>query len=158
MWNKPSEITSYASYGYEIAIGYTNSGHAMNAETALNGWKSSPAHNAAIISEGVSENGSYKAIGIGMYKEFAVTWFGEKLDECQDNCVTLANGGLKPIENPQGECEGIEFKWCVAVNVYGSGMTACREIGEKLTYEECLQLSEHGFYPAEKPPINCARV
>jgi hypothetical protein len=159
MWNKPSEITSYASYGYEIAVS-SLTGNTITAENALTSWKGSYDHNDVIINLGIWEDVQWKAIGMGIYKEFAVVWFGEKSDECKDNCITLENGGLVPRETPPEECKGeVEYKWCVGVNVYGSGIIACREIGEKLTLEQCTEeLSKHGFFPAEKPPVNCAEV
>ena len=75
MWTKPMELTSYKGYGYEIAhIGGTT------AESALNGWKNSSAHNAVIINEGLWQS-KWNAIGIGMYKSYSVVWFGRELDE-----------------------------------------------------------------------------
>ena len=78
MWNKPSELTSYKGNGYEIA--HWNSGTAT-AEGALSGWKRSSGHNAVIINQGVWDSHPWKAIGIGIYKGFAVVWFGEERDE-----------------------------------------------------------------------------
>ena len=78
MWNKPSELTSYKGNGYEIA--HWNSGTAT-AEGALSSWKRSSGHNAVIINQGVWDSHPWKAIGIGIYKGFAVVWFGEERDE-----------------------------------------------------------------------------
>jgi len=77
MWSKPRELTPYTSSGYEIA--YWQSSLAT-AELALNGWKNSSGHNAVIINEGTWVNMEWKAIGIGIYKTYAVAWFGDKLD------------------------------------------------------------------------------
>lgn len=76
MWSKPRELTSYKGKGYEIAF---KSSIDANAEAALAGWKSSPFHNAVIINQGIW-NRQWNAIGIGLYKGFAVIWFGNEFD------------------------------------------------------------------------------
>jgi len=76
MWDKPSELTSYKGNGYEISFGSSGS---VTALEALNGWKSSSGHNAVIINQGIW-NRSWQAIGIGIYKGFAVVWFGNERD------------------------------------------------------------------------------
>ena len=78
MWSKPSELTSYKGNGYEI--GHWDSGIAT-AEGALSGWKRSSGHNAVIINQGVWSSHPWKAIGIGIYKGFAVVWFGKERDD-----------------------------------------------------------------------------
>ncbi len=83
MWSKPREITGYASNGYEIS--YTNSTGATAAE-ALKVWKFSPGHNSVIINEGVWKNINWKAVGVGIYKEYGLVWFGEVDDEAIDRC------------------------------------------------------------------------
>ena len=77
MWEKPMEITEYEGNGYEIA--YYSSGGA-NAEEGLAGWKKSPGHNPLLINLGTWKNITWKAIGIGFYKEYGVVWFGENED------------------------------------------------------------------------------
>ena len=74
MWDKPKEIAGYNSAGYEIA--YYNSIGA-SAQEALDGWKLSPAHNPLLINEGMWSKVEWKAIGIGIYKEYGVVWFGQ---------------------------------------------------------------------------------
>lgn len=84
MWDKPSEIAGYNSPGYEIAY-YSSEG--SSAEEALEGWKKSPAHNPLLINEGMWEKIEWKAIGIGIYKEYGVVWFGQMEDsETPDVC------------------------------------------------------------------------
>lgn len=77
MWSKPSELTSYTGNGYEISYFASNG---VNPLGALNGWKSSSGHNAVIINAGIW-NRKWNAIGIGMYGNYAVIWFGNELDE-----------------------------------------------------------------------------
>lgn len=83
MWNKPSEITNYKGRGYEIACGGDDSlsrTARVGADEALDGWKSSAGHNSVIVNQGKFSDRKWKAIGIGMYKGFAMVWFGEEED------------------------------------------------------------------------------
>jgi uncharacterized protein YkwD len=77
MWVKPKEITGYEGNGFEIA--YYSSGGA-NAQEGLDGWKISPGHNPLIVNSGTWEKVKWNAIGIGIYKEYGLVWFGEILD------------------------------------------------------------------------------
>lgn len=79
MWNKPREITSevYKDYGYEIA--YWHSAQAT-AEGAFAGWKSSSGHNAVMIEDSIWKGMNWQAMGIGIYRNYAVVWFGEPAD------------------------------------------------------------------------------
>jgi uncharacterized protein YkwD len=86
MWDKPMEIAGYSSPGYEIAY-YSSAG--ANAQEGLEGWKKSPSHNPLIINEGMWSKVTWKGIGIGIYGEYGVVWFGELEDttplaECGD--------------------------------------------------------------------------
>lgn len=76
MWNKPRELTDYKGNGYEIA--YWNSDKAKAAE-ALASWKSSSAHHAVILNRDIWDD-RWNAIGIGVYQQYAVVWFGKELD------------------------------------------------------------------------------
>lgn len=78
MWNKPKEIAGYGGNGYEIAY-YSSAG--ANAQEALDGWKVSSAHNPLLINEGMWSKVGWKAIGIGIYKEYGIVWFGEVDDK-----------------------------------------------------------------------------
>jgi len=79
MWNKPREITkdTYLGNGYENAIG---PGSNITASEALNGWKSSPPHNAVILELGGWQGSNWQAMGVGIYKNYAVLWFGHEID------------------------------------------------------------------------------
>ena len=74
MWNKPREISGYEGNGYEIAY-YSSAG--ANAEEGLEGWKKSPGHNPVIVNLGTWKDTEWKAIGIGIFGEYGVVWFGE---------------------------------------------------------------------------------
>ncbi|HEY3402266.1 MAG TPA: CAP domain-containing protein [Ohtaekwangia sp.] len=78
MWNKPKEITGYPSIGFEIAY-YSSLG--ANAQEGLDGWKVSPGHNPLLINNGIWSKVKWEAIGIGIYKEYGIVWFGEVKDD-----------------------------------------------------------------------------
>jgi uncharacterized protein YkwD len=78
MWLKPKEIAGYSGNGFEIAY-YSSQG--ANAQEGLDGWKISPGHNPLLINSGTWEKVTWKAIGIGIYKEYGLVWFGEVADE-----------------------------------------------------------------------------
>lgn len=79
MWLKPKEITNgiYTDYGYEIA--YWHSAQAT-AEGAFNAWKASSGHNAVMIEDGIWKGMNWGAMGIGIYRNYAVVWFGQATD------------------------------------------------------------------------------
>ncbi|MDX1630047.1 MAG: hypothetical protein R3345_15165, partial [Fulvivirga sp.] len=77
MWNKPREIAGYDSPGYEIAY-YSSAG--ASAEEGLSGWKKSKSHNPLIVNSGMWKQVQWKGIGVGVYKEYAVVWFGQLKD------------------------------------------------------------------------------
>ncbi len=78
MWEKPGELTDYKGYGYEIA--YWHSAAATPSD-AVDGWKKSTGHNELIVNKGIWKTTKWKAIGIGIYKNYAVVWFGEDADK-----------------------------------------------------------------------------
>lgn len=79
MWDKPREITSnvYSGNGFENAY---RSGGTATAAGAFNGWKNSPGHNAVILEQGVWSNYDWPAMGVGIYENYAVLWFGDQAD------------------------------------------------------------------------------
>lgn len=80
MWNKPREITNgtYTGNGFEIAYWTTS---ALTPSTAVNAWKASSDHNDVILQQGMwAGMNSWPAIGAGMYKGYAVVWFGDAVD------------------------------------------------------------------------------
>lgn len=83
MWDKPKEIAHYESPGYEIAY-YSSKG--ATAEEGLSGWQKSPSHNPLIINDGMWQKAQWKGIGIGIYKEYGIVWFGEISD---DSAITI---------------------------------------------------------------------
>lgn len=78
MWDKPRELTTYTGNGYEIAYWYSKD---VIPELALKSWQGSKGHNPVIINQGVWKNQKWKAIGIGIYKNYACVWFGTEEDQ-----------------------------------------------------------------------------
>jgi len=83
MWSKPREVAGYESNGYEISY---YSGAGANAIDGIEGWKESPGHNQVMINDGIWKQVKWNAIGIGIYKEYGVVWFGELRDELPEIC------------------------------------------------------------------------
>lgn len=77
MWDKPRELTSYTGNGFEIS--HWSSGRAT-ALGSLNGWKGSSGHNAVMINQGIWSSSTWNAVGIGIYGNYAVVWFGKNVD------------------------------------------------------------------------------
>ncbi len=82
MWGKPKELTGYKGAGYECAYGAF--GFDADAAGALKSWKSSKYHNDVILNTGMWKKYNWKSLGVGIYKGFAVIWFGEEVDEKTD--------------------------------------------------------------------------
>ena len=83
MWDKPKELTSYKGTGFEISTRTWSEQIEIEitAEKVLQNFKGSSGHNSVIINQGKWHKYKWNAIGIGIYKEFAVVWFGKEKDE-----------------------------------------------------------------------------
>ena len=80
MWKAPQRLnTGYLGNGYENAFGGSG-GYVATATDAFNGWKNSPAHNSVMLSKDVWANLTWNALGVGIYKGYAVLWFGQESD------------------------------------------------------------------------------
>jgi len=77
MRDKPKEIAGYKSHGYEIVFWHSDE---AKADEALQGWKKSPGHKQIIVNSGQWQKVTWKAVGIGIYQQYAVAWFGETKD------------------------------------------------------------------------------
>jgi hypothetical protein len=82
MWDKPRELTNYQADGFEISFysTYPYSSPEAFAKDILDGWKKSPGHNDVIINKKSWKDMKWKAIGIGVYGEYANVWFGSEED------------------------------------------------------------------------------
>ena len=82
MWEKPKEIAKYDGEGFEIAY-YSSDG--ASAVEALNGWKDSPGHNPLLINSLQGSKEAWKSIGVGIFEQYAVVWFGKEEDKSKIN-------------------------------------------------------------------------
>jgi hypothetical protein len=81
MWNKPKEVSNYTGYGYEIAYWTDEPLNAVNfAKKALSGWQRSVPHNIVMVNQGRWKGKHWNAMGVGVYKGYAMVWFGEEAD------------------------------------------------------------------------------
>lgn len=74
---KAKELTNYSGYSYEIATKITPAHIKMTAAEAIDGFKNSPPHNAAIMNLNNWNDNEWKAIGIAIDANYACVWFGE---------------------------------------------------------------------------------
>jgi len=79
MWSKPGELTHYGGYGFEIVSWVSGSLYA-NAHSAMSSWQRSSEHRAVILNQSLWSSFQWKAVGVGIYKKYAVVWFGEEED------------------------------------------------------------------------------
>jgi hypothetical protein len=82
MWDKPREITKnlYPYNGYENAFG-GSAGFIATAQKAFDGWKESKLHNDVMLElEDWNDGIPWQAMGVGIYKNYAVLWFGDVAD------------------------------------------------------------------------------
>lgn len=96
MWAKPYQISQhvYTGNGYELTA---DTGGTQTAQSALNQWKGSPAHNAVILQTGVWAGIGMQGMGTGIGANFGVLWFGDGVNSgglavpCQTD-VVFASG------------------------------------------------------------------
>jgi uncharacterized protein YkwD len=77
MWDKPKEIAGYDKPGYEIAY-FSSKG--ASAQEGIDGWKVSVSHNPLLINSEMWSKVEWNAIGVGIYGEYGIVWFGESRD------------------------------------------------------------------------------
>jgi hypothetical protein len=83
MWDKPQEITRglYPNNGFEIASAYPDGyGYQMTPSIALDSWKGSTGHSSVILEQGDWDGSNWQAMGVGIYENYAVVWFGHSAD------------------------------------------------------------------------------
>jgi hypothetical protein len=90
MWDKPSEISNGTYTGNGFGNAYMASSGAT-ATSALSGWIASPGHNAVILEQGIWAGKNWPAMGVGIYQQYAVLWFGDTADA--QGGVTTCNSG-----------------------------------------------------------------
>lgn len=77
MWNAPQRLcTAYPSMAYEIAQA---NAYKITADSAIQEWQRGSYANSLILNQG-NWSMPWNAIGIGVYKGYAVLWLGSELD------------------------------------------------------------------------------
>lgn len=97
MWAKPRQISGnlYTGNGFENTA---DSGAPMTAAQALTQWQNSPAHNDVILNQNTWAGVSFHGLGVGVYGNYAVLWFGDGFDPsgtmgpCTTSDVILSTG------------------------------------------------------------------
>ena len=75
--NKPKELTTYTGEGYELTYAEIFN---TSADTVFRFWKKIDEANAFLLNEGSWEKKSWRAMGVGIYKNYAVLWMGQRAD------------------------------------------------------------------------------
>jgi hypothetical protein len=75
--NKPKELTSYTGEGYELTYAEILS---TSADTVFRFWKKIDEANEFLLNRGRWEEKTWRAMGVGMYKSYAVVWMGQRTD------------------------------------------------------------------------------
>lgn len=78
MWNKPRELTAYNAAGFECT--YVAFDGQADAPEALKAWQNSPAHRNVLLNKNHWTEKEWQALGVGIYKQFAVIWLGNIKD------------------------------------------------------------------------------
>ncbi|AFY83230.1 CAP domain-containing protein [Oscillatoria acuminata] len=106
MWNAPQRLnTGYPGRGYENVAGFSGfDGPNMTAEKALDIWKNSTAGHRQVILNQPGPNADWSqrpwnALGVGIYKGYAVLWFGEEVDPTGEPTRELAAVEPPPLQN-----------------------------------------------------------
>lgn len=89
MWNAPQRFaTGYVGQGYENAHWFSAG---ATADSAFQGWKNSFHHNNVILNRDIWTNYDWNALGVGIYKGYAVMWVGQNPDPSY-NTLAPVNG------------------------------------------------------------------
>ena len=75
--NKPKELTNYSGKGYELTYAEVFNVH---PDTVFRFWKKIDEANEFLLNEGQWEDKNWRAVGVGIYKSYAVIWMGERSD------------------------------------------------------------------------------
>lgn len=92
MESKPGELTNYPGHAHEIV--YWENKEA-NAERAFDQWRETSAARSLITNFKEWEDHEWRAVGLGIYKGFAIAWFGEDTDPEIETIVCGSNKVIK---------------------------------------------------------------
>jgi len=132
--NKPSELTNYTGEGYELA--YSEAFDA-SPDTVFRFWRKIDEANDFLLNKKVWEKKSWRAMGVGMYKNYAVIWMGQRSDPLPApvRCSPDAGGDDQVKETP-GLADDIPIisgktgRYYVIIGSFQSEADALREAGK----------------------------
>ncbi|MDT8393548.1 MAG: SPOR domain-containing protein [Bacteroidales bacterium] len=75
--NKPKELTNYSGEGYELAYAEIFDTH---PDTVFRFWEKIDAASHFILNQDKWKDKSWRAMGVGIYKSYAVLWMGQRRD------------------------------------------------------------------------------
>ena len=75
--NKPREIASYPGEGYELTYAEVFD---TSADTVFRFWQKVKEANDFLLNRGSWEKKNWRAMGVGIYKNYAVLWMGQRTD------------------------------------------------------------------------------
>ncbi len=81
MWSKPKEIAGFQADGFEIVYGSMKESFIATPDAALAAWQKSPGHHAVIINSDTWKQRTWKAIGLGVYKNYICVWVASVEDK-----------------------------------------------------------------------------
>jgi hypothetical protein len=132
--NKPSELTNYTGEGYELA--YSEVFDAV-PDTVFRFWKKIDEANDFLLNKKAWEKKSWRAMGVGMYKNYAVIWMGQRSDPLPApvRCSKDAAGDVQPAGTPGGPggipvISGKTGRYYVIIGSFQSEADARREAGK----------------------------
>jgi hypothetical protein len=77
VWDKPAELIGYKGKGYEIVYWENND---VTIDSVMAEWKNVDYFNSFLMNTGRWQEKKWNAIGIAIYENFAIAWFGEIAD------------------------------------------------------------------------------
>lgn len=75
--NKPKELSRYTGEGYELTYAEVFDTH---PDTVFSFWKKISTANDFLLDEGNWSDKNWRAMGVGIYKNYAVVWMGTRTD------------------------------------------------------------------------------
>lgn len=75
--NKPKELTTYTGEGYELTYAEVYDTH---PDTVFRFWKKIDEANNFLLNQEKWKDKTWRAMGIGIYKSYAVLWMGQRRD------------------------------------------------------------------------------
>jgi hypothetical protein len=93
--DKPKELTKYTGEGYELTYAEVLN---TNADTVFHFWNKIDEANEFLLNEGKWEEKTWRAMGVGIYKSYAVLWMGQRTDALPEPevCESAPTEEVKP--------------------------------------------------------------